>query len=474
VSRGHPALAAGAVLLAVGAVLVAGAQHPLPIQETAQPQRRPISAATLSCPGARGTPAPPTTVFAVGRPGPAPGSGPDSGPGSVTMVTSAAQHTTLGFSDVPGRPLRMRTLDPAATDGVVVEGVGASAPGLAAAQFSTYTAPRVTGLAAAWCLAPRTSWWFNGIDTSVGSNTVLTLANPGPAAAVVDLDLLGIQGRVDAAGSSGIVIPPRSRRVLDLARYAPGQPALTLQIVATRGSVAAAASTTRVDGLTPVGAEWVPPSAPPARNVVVNATLGVAGPRSLAITNPGSRQQVVSIGILDASGAFTPTELSQVQVPPESTVITGVRAILGSRPTAIQLRAGDPVSGSLVSGRADRPVDFALSGTSEALTTPAVVPLLGGATITLGFAASSPGPREVEVTALSSRGLVVGRRTLTVNGSATTSWQPPDWPASYLVVTVPARSGLHGVVGYTSAAGVTQLPLLSSPLTLIRPGVLPF
>jgi len=262
--------------------------------------------------------------------------------------------------------------------------------------------------------------------------------------------------------------------VLDLARYAPGEAALTLHVTATRGSVTAAVSTTRLDGLTPVGAEWVPASEAPSRRVVVNAAVGDLIQHSLVVTNAGTRQQVVSVRILDSSGAFVSTLLPDLQVPPESVVVTGVGAILKRESMAIELSAAGPVTGAMFSDQLTKQLDFAVTGVSPALTSSAVVPTFRRKSMTLSFATSSPGAEPVEVVGVNGAGEEVGRQTVTVKGLAKTTWEPPPWGAAYLVVTVPRGSDLHGVVSYVGSEGITQLPLLSGRRTLVRPAVLPY
>ncbi|MDP9318768.1 MAG: DUF5719 family protein, partial [Actinomycetota bacterium] len=324
------------------------------------------------------------------------------------------------------------------------------------------------------CQSPRGQWWFSGVDTSVGTSTGLVLSNPSPAVAVVDLHILGPVGVVDAAGANGIAIAPRSRVVLDLARFAPGRAALTLHVAATRGTVTAALSTTRLDGITPTGADWLPASAAPTTSVVVDAGVGGVGRQSLVITNVGTRQQVVAVRILDKSGAYTSTALTDLQVPPESVVVKDVTAILKKHPTAIQLSAAGPLTGALVSEQVGGPRDYAVSAVSDVLSTSAVVPVVNATKLTLAFATSSPTPERVRIRGVMNLGVQAGARTVTVTGAATTTWTPPPgWGAAYLVITVPRGSDLHAVASYVGARGLAQLPVLSGRRTVFRPVVLP-
>ena len=122
-----------------------------------------------------------------------------------------------------GKPLRIKVSADDGRAGVSVVAGGALAPGVSAAQLSTYSTERVTGMAAAPCVLPQSDWWFQAVDTSVGVTSILVLTNPSPAVSVVDLRFLGPDGRVDALGASGIAVAPRSQLVLGLARFAPNR-----------------------------------------------------------------------------------------------------------------------------------------------------------------------------------------------------------------------------------------------------------
>lgn len=466
-------LALSAMVAAVLALVVVGSEHPNPATPTARPVEQPIRSATLACPGAPGATIPPTSMFAVGPDPVVAGSSPDQPADRLEVVAAGAQGPRLDSSSQIGQPVRFRVGDVGAA-GLLVRASGALAPGVTGAQLSTYRSTTEKGLAATWCESPRDDWWFNGVDTNVGTSTHLVLANPSAAVAVVDLRMLGADGVVDAAGSNGIPVAPRSRLVLDLARYAPGEPALTLHVTATRGTVGAAIATTRLDGVTPAGADWVPASTPPADTVVVDAGVGGVGHQSLVITNAGTRQQVVAVRILGQTGPYTSTGLPSLQVPPGSVVVKDVSDILAKQTTAIELSAAGPVAGALVSTQSGGQRDFAVSGLGAPLTTRAVVPALNGAALSLSFATGAPAPQRVRVRGFTSSGERAGSATVVVRGSATTGWKPSaDWAAAYLVVTPPPDSDFRVVVSYVNAAGVTQLPLLSAPRTVLRPAVLP-
>ncbi len=463
--------AAGGVAIAVAAaaVVLAAGQDPQPVHPSGQPQERPVTSTTLSCPASPTKQGPDTTVFAVG---------PDAttvGSGRLTLTGSAAPDgRALAETSTPLQPVLAH---PTATTGqpsVLMTAQGSLAPGATAAQLSAASSKSTSGLATSWCAAPRGDWWFNGVDTSVGTTTDLVLSNPGSDVAVVDLQILGPRGVIDAAGAQSIALAAHSREALDMARFAPGQRALTLHLTATSGAVAAAVSTTRLDGLVATGSDWVDASADPARDVVVGAGVEAATHQRLVIANPGSRQQLVSVTILDKDGAFTSTKLTDVQVPPGSVVVKDLTTITQKRATAVELHSAAPVTGAIVSETSGRTRDVAVSTAAEPMGSPAVVPTMAGTRLTLAVASPSPGPQDVRIRGFDHTGAQISSTGVTVAGRATTTWElPADSRASYLVVTVPSGGRLSATATYSAAAGTSQLPVLSGSYTVVRPVVLP-
>ena len=168
-------------------------------------------------------------------------------------------------------------------------------------------------------------------------------------------------------GASGIPIGPMSRVVLDLARYAPGQAALTLQVTATRGTVSAAVSTTRLDGLTPDRCR-------------LGAGLRAAGDDRRGERRRGWRRPAVARGHQHghppAAGVGPdPRPVGSLHLDPAAgprrcrrsrSWSRGVSAIFERQSTAIELSAAGPVTGAVVSEQVDGPLDFAVSGVSRA------------------------------------------------------------------------------------------------------------
>jgi len=313
------------------------------------------------------------------------------------------------------------------------------------------------------------------VNTNVGATARLVLSNPTPAVAVVDLVFYGPKGLVHAVGARGIPVGPNSRKSVDLARFAPGLDAVTLEVRSTRGRVAAAVDVARLEGATPGGYEWLAPSQAPSEDVLVNAGDSGAGDQRLVVTNTTGRQLLVSADVLDAGGPFTPKGLSQVRIKPGHTFVKDVSAITGSAATALHLTSGGSFTAALISESSGPKVEFSASSDSPPLVDPAVVPLFDGLRVTLAFATVEAGGGAVEIRAYDDQGTEVGRAgRVPIKSGTTRLWPGPVPPrAAYLVVSVSDGSAVQGTAAYHSPQGQSAIPLLSGVWTVTRPAVRP-
>ncbi|MGH3501357.1 MAG: DUF5719 family protein [Nocardioidaceae bacterium] len=463
----------GGLALAVSVSAVAYVDH----QGTAEPAARHRSSttaattrATLSCPETSRA-ASSTTAFAVAPKHDGSTGGPAS---SLTIGALGKPSDTVASARRLGVPVVQELERHAGRPAMVVRASGNMAPGASAAQWSTYDGKKLSGLATSWCQATSDDWWFNGVDTSVGATSRLVVSNPTPATAVVDMQLFGPGGEVHPAGARGVAIAPGSRKVLDLTRFAPGRKALTVHVTASRGTVTSAVQTARLQGLTATGTEWIAPATPPARHVLVNAGFSGRGEQRLVITNPGDRQALVRVEVLGKRGAYTPTHFTDLQVPPGSVRVKDLTDVTKSRSAALRVSANVDISAATVSEAAGHPQDFAVSSASQPLDTPAVVPVIGQARLSLAFAASDVHGGKVTITTRSKEGKRIARESLELKGRATTVWEPKHQSkAAYVVVSVDVGSTIRAVANYSSAGGIASLPVLSGRWTVTVPAVEP-
>jgi hypothetical protein len=428
---------------------------------------RPVDQVRLSCPETPQDRGVRTALLAAST-------GAGSAGGRLAVIPlGAGRSTPIAVGEERRAPvvtrLRADETGPAAT----VDAEGGLAPGAAGVQWSWADGRHVSGLAVSSCTAADDEWWFNGVDTSVGAESRLVLTNQAPATAVVDLELYGTDGPVEAVGARGIPVAAGSREVLDLSGFAPGAESVTVHVVATRGEVSAAVHTARRAAGGPAGAEWVPPSRPPGRAVVVDPGLGGRGDQRLAVTNPGESEALVAVRILDESGSYRPTDLTDLTVPPGTVVTTDISGITRGATAAVLLESEQPVTAATVSESPDRPRDFALSGVSAKLSGAALVPLLPGTDLELAFTSAAPAGGRVGVEVVDDTGAVVDTDEVAVPGRRTSLWRPPRERASYVVVTPADKGPVQAVAQYTGRRGVATLPVVSGDWRVLRPAVVP-
>ncbi len=185
-----------------------------------------------------------------------------SSSGSVASVNAAASDAgTGGTSSAP----TIISTPPDATD-------PSQRILLSGAQSQQVDSGDYVGLAAADCGIALGDSWLAGGATTVGRTTLITLANPTEVTATVNLQLFGENGEIRAPGTSGIIVPASSQRVLSLAGFAPGLVSPLVHVMSSGGQVNATLQQSILRGLAPGGVDIVESSASPT---AVNVIPGV-------------------------------------------------------------------------------------------------------------------------------------------------------------------------------------------------------
>lgn len=258
----------------------------------------------------------------------------------------------------------------------VTTATGAGAGALTVEQTTRATAGTRRGVAALTCPAPSAESWFVGGGTVLGTVSELLLVNGESTPATVDVTVWTSTGQADPRPGRGIRVPPRTRVAVPLDRLAPERDLLALQVTSTTGRVASALRVVRVDGRTPLGTDWVPPSPGPARDSVVAGLPAGPGRRTLLVTNPGDTATTVSVELTTYDGQYVPDGLSAVDVPAGTSVALDLSDELAQSPAGVRVRStGEPVlAGALVVDRQDGPVrEIAFATATPALDAPALL-----------------------------------------------------------------------------------------------------
>jgi hypothetical protein len=469
VSRGTVAVVSLAVVVSAGAVAYAGRPAGALPTEAGQARTVPVSTVALSCPGGQRDRQASTRVVAVS---PGQRSGGSTGTLAVVPLERAAgpplarSHVRGSIVSVPLAPQQPP---------VVVEGTGSLATGVTAGQWSRRGGSgHTSGSDATWCQQPDTEWWFAGADTSAGNTSSLVLSNPSTAVAVVDLALYDTDGKVLSPAGRGIAVAPMSRRSLDLSHFAPGQPALTVNVHAEQGEVAAAVYSARGPAAHPIGSEWVPASAVPSRRVLVDPASPGRADQRLVITNPTAGEALVQAGVLDTSGQFTPVGFTDIRIPPGEVKVLDLGSVTHGSTAAVRLSSSSPVLAATITYRRHGPArDYAVAAAGHQIDDPAVVPVVAPARLSLSFVTSTPAGASASIATYDAQGRRLSNDRVQVAGRVVTTWRlPRGTSAAYVVVTNTGHApGLQGVADYVMPGAVLALPVLSGLYTVARPAV---
>ncbi|TAL13065.1 MAG: hypothetical protein EPN99_16085 [Frankiales bacterium] len=349
----------GTVGVLLGAVVAAGQLTAGPAPEGPVGQRLPVTARTAVCPDVR-----------------------QDGDRGASTVTAAGGATRTGGPLVGARapvaPGPVARDLAAGLDGAVhvTTATGAGAGALVVEQTTRATTGTRRGVAALTCPTPSAESWFVGGATVLGTSSELLLVNGEPTVATVDVTVWSSTGRADPRPGRGIRVPPRTRVAVPLDRLAPDRDLLALRVAATTGRVASALRVVRVDGRTPLGTDWVPPSPGPARESVVPGLPQGPGRRTLLVTNPGDVATTVTAELTTDDGQLVPDDLRAVEVPAGTSLALDLSDALTGTPAAVRVRSdGAPVlAGALVVDRQDGPVrEIAFAAATPALDGPSLL-----------------------------------------------------------------------------------------------------
>lgn len=317
----------------------------------------------------------------------------------ISTISSPAQ-ANVSYSAT--RAVTQGTL--AATDNVshmlpvLVTLPAGGAGALAASQSQMVAAADLAGFAAAACLEPGNETWLVGGSTATGRTTLITLSNPSKVSATVDLSIFSERGRISAPGSTGIVVPAGSQRILPLAGFAPGAQSPVVHVLSRGGQIVANLQQSIVRTLDPGGIDIVAPASAPATSTVIPA---------IVLSNTSARLARAS-----APGYQDLQTVLRLFVPQTTVATTGaasVKATVHIIPEGVP--AGVPAAGSSFSLSAD---------TGRVLDVPLDIPVDGNYTVT--------------VTA--DRPLVAAVRMSTVGSTGATDFA---WAAGASALTAPVQ-----------------------------------
>ncbi len=438
------------VLLPLATVLLALLVDPDPASSpaAAPPQTRPVTTAVVVCPSSDG-----------------PGS---AAVASLTGESGSVDAAVGGEDDVA---VELGSDRPAEVDAgpawFAVTGRDALAPLLVAGRFATPAA-------AADCREPVFDQWFTGVGAGATHGSVLELANPDRGRAVVDVEVLGRDGPVEAPELLGLAVPGRDVVRVDLSTTLPRADDLALRVRVVRGRVSAhLADTYDKIGSTASSTDWLPGQAAPA---TTHRLLGLPegeGRRLLVLANPGDDEGRATVRLVTGGSTFAPDGVEEVRLPPRSVTRVDLGRVVGAalrgpaadRAVGVEVETTVPTTADLLQVVDD---DLAHATSPPALDGRAGALLPGGPQTLVLAGADRAGTVTVVVRDADGERLERRRVDLTPDRGATLDL--PD--AARLLTVVPDGTTVQAAVVAGARRGVAVIvvrePVDSRPVPAVR------
>jgi len=266
---------------------------------------------------------------------------------------------------------------------MVATAAGALAPGFTASMTTRSSSDDIRGLASTECAVPGNDFWFVGSGAVVGRRGRLYLSNPESVPAVVDVALYGPEGPIDAPGGRGVTLAAGAQQVLKLDALAPDVERFGVHVQVRQGRVAAALRDQQVQGLTPLGADWVPASHAPAHRLVLPGVPSGAGERRLQILDPGDSDAIVRVRLIAVDGSFVPSGLDVAEARAGRVSDIDLAPFTGGQAVAVELTSDQPITAGVlirVGGVGKAKSEMAYTAAAEPVTAaaPGVVTDLRG------------------------------------------------------------------------------------------------
>ncbi|MDX6262822.1 MAG: hypothetical protein QOH84_4510 [Kribbellaceae bacterium] len=348
-----------------------------------------------------------------------------------------------------------------------IRGIGPLAAGTVGTSTTVSTEGVNRGMASVPCQLPGSDFWFVGANGSTGRRDILELTNLDSVNAEVNVTVYSAKGALDLPNARGVVVPARGTTSLYLSQVAPKVGDLALHVESTGGRVSAALRDNASNGKEPGGVDWINPSAPPSRALVVPGIASGKGMRIITLANPSDLQATATLTINGPNGPFKPAELSTMQIPAGTVRSIRLDSVLRGDPSAVTVSSDQPLTGSTRTIDASGE-DFAVLGSAEALAGPAYLVLPGHAQ-PAQLQITGPGKTaSVRFELRDAAGKLLAARSLDVVNGATTMIPLKAQPgATYLMVEQVKGSVVAAVTLMPPAKlGEDEVPLVAAwPLT---------
>jgi len=464
-----PAVAVLALAALVAATVV-GRPDEVSLRESSTSSALPVTQSSWVCPlgGGNATAPMTTTITNV--------SGALAGVGRRAAVVHTVPLTGPGAkaATVPAHPVsRLQSRSPAAS--LVLEASGAGAGAVVGDQVRLVSHGIHRGLLSSPCLQPTTDEWITGTDGRVGYSDVLLLANPGSTTVNLTVTAFSTKGSTEPPKLESFTIPASTVQLYAVADYVPDAAFVTLHVHANTGRIVGAVLDRRVNGIRTAGIDWIPPTTPPATDLVVPGLLRGSGGRHLIVTAPGDRDATVSLRLSTTGGNFAPAGHQTVVVRAGHSADVDLTSSLAGVAGAVVVHSDEPVTAAAVAtavGDRLRPLpDIQWQPAAPAISGPAVLanntpPF--DRTVRV-YVTAPQSAAKVRVTTTTGQA-----RVLSLAAGRTLDWDPVSafGPAAYGPLVFTPAGGGPVYVARTLYASGAHGPLITSEQPTLLPSAI--
>lgn len=263
-----------------------------------------------------------------------PGQPGQSDSGSFTL-TAAEVEEPLARITSAGGSAEVTGLPANATHAVAVA-LGGLAPGSLVARSSIDNSGEGRGLASAECAPPSSDVWLVGGGSLAGQRDRVVLVNPTDSDAVVDLDVYGPDGKIEATGTESIAVKPKGRTEVRLDALVSDVAALAVRARTRVGLVSAFIVDDRMEELIPRGTEIISDAGSPKRQSLVAGIPGGTGKRQLLLFAP-ARGATVHVRALTADGPVELANDGNVKVRRGRVITVDLSKDLADKPASLEI-----------------------------------------------------------------------------------------------------------------------------------------
>jgi hypothetical protein len=185
------------------------------------------------------------------------------------------------------------------------------APGWTVQQTTHVSDGIGRGLLGTACQTPDTGFWFAGASTAEARHDYVHLTNPDEASTVVDIELYGPDGQLEAEAGQGITVPGGSSVPVLLSTLTDEEVTdLAVEVTARTGRIGA-----QIEAIDEqLGADWLPPADPGSGAVVLPGIPADARGVQLMAYAPGEEDITFDVGLAGPAGVITPAGNETVSV----------------------------------------------------------------------------------------------------------------------------------------------------------------